>query len=184
MTGNAAMTTRTMTRKPLVGILMGSDSDWPVLEPAAKLLETFGVSCEARVLSAHRSPGRARRYASLAVSRGLNVIIAGASGAAHLAGVIAAHTPLPVIGVPIESKSLQGLDSLLSTVQMPRGVPVATVAIGNATNAALLAVEILALRDRRLHQAMVRYKRTLTSTSLKADRGLQTRLRTSRDTRP
>src|SRR3989338_5420496 len=116
----------------VVGILMGSESDWPVMEQAAKTPERFGVPCEARVLSAHRSPGLVRRYVSSAGSRGIKVFIAGAGGAAHLAGVIAAQTTLPVIGVPIESKSLKGLDSLLSTIQMPSGVPVATGAIGNA----------------------------------------------------
>ena len=164
-------------RKALVGILMGSDSDWPVLEQAASTLGTFGIPCEARVLSAHRSPEPVRRYASSAASRGLKVVIAGAGGAAHLAGVVAAHTTLPVIGVPISSKSLKGIDSLLSTVQMPRGVPVATVAIDNATNAALLAVQMLALSDRRLQQAMARHKRSLAATSLKADKRLQARRR-------
>ena len=163
-----------MTTKPLVAILMGSDSDWPVMEPAVKTLGEFGVSCEARVLSAHRSPEQVRRFASGAVARGLKVMIAGAGGAAHLAGVVAAHTTLPVIGVPIEAKTLQGIDSLLSTVQMPRGVPVATVAIGNATNAAILAVQMLALSDARLARALVRHKQTLTANSLKADAGLKT----------
>jgi 5-(carboxyamino)imidazole ribonucleotide mutase len=162
-----------MKRTPLVGILMGSDSDWPVMEQAAKTLEQFGVSCEARVLSAHRSPEQVRRFASGAAARGMKVIIAGAGGAAHLAGVTAAHTILPVIGVPIEAKTLHGIDSLLSIVQMPRGVPVATVAIGNAANAALLAVQMLALGDRRLQQALLRHKRTLTAGALKADQGLR-----------
>ncbi len=151
---------------------MGSDSDWPVMEQAAKTLEHFGVSHEARVLSAHRTPGLVRRYASTAAGRGIKVIIAGAGGAAHLAGVVAAHTVLPVIGVPIESKSLKGLDSLLSTVQMPKGVPVATVAIDNAANAAILAVQCLALADRRLQQALVTHKRRLEASARKADRGL------------
>lgn len=164
-------------KQPLVGILMGSDSDWPVMEQAVKILEEFGVPCEARVLSAHRTPERVRRYVSGAASRGLKVIIAGAGGAAHLAGAAAAHTTLPVIGVPVESKHLNGLDSLLSTVQMPRGVPVATVAIGNAANAGLLAIQMLALSDRRLQQAMARYKRTLASKALTADQGLQAKRR-------
>jgi len=151
---------------------MGSDSDWPVMEKAAQTLERFGVPCESRVLSAHRSPEHVRRYASSASSRGLHVVIAGAGGAAHLAGVVAAHTTLPVIGVPVESKSLKGLDSLLSTVQMPSGVPVATVAIGNAANAAILAVQMMALADRRLQRALSEHKRTLTAKSLKADRNL------------
>ena len=159
-------------RRPLVGILMGSDSDWPVMEQAAKTLERFGVPCDTRVLSAHRSPELVRRYASTAASRGMKMIIAGAGGAAHLAGVVAAHTVLPVIGVPIESKSLKGLDSLLSTVQMPKGVPVATVAIDNAANAAILAVQCLALSDRRLQRALVAHKRHLLASARKADRRL------------
>ncbi len=161
-----------MTTRPVVGILMGSDSDWPVMEQAAKTLEHFGVSHEARVLSAHRTPELVRRYVSSAASRGIKIIIAGAGGAAHLAGVVAAHTVLPVIGVPIESKSLKGLDSLLSTVQMPKGVPVATVAIDNAANAAILAVQCLALADRRLQRALVAHKRRLEASARKADRGL------------
>jgi 5-(carboxyamino)imidazole ribonucleotide mutase len=155
---------------------MGSESDWPVMEQAAKTLEQFGVSHEARVLSAHRSPERVRQYAAGAAGRGLKVIIAGAGGAAHLAGVIAAHTTLPVIGVPIESKSLKGLDSLLSTVQMPKGVPVATVAIDNAANAAILAVQCLALNDPRLQRALVDYKRQLADKTEQADRGLRDRI--------
>ena len=158
--------------KPLVGIVMGSDSDWPVMEQAAKTLKEFGVPCEARVLSAHRSPELVREYAATAVSRGLQVLIAGAGGAAHLAGVLAAHTTLPVVGVPVESKSLKGLDSLLSTVQMPKGVPVATVAIDNAANAAILAVQCLALGDRRLARKLVEHKRQLTASNQKADRNL------------
>ena len=133
--------------QPWVSIVMGSDSDWPTLEAGATVLRDFGVPHEVRVLSAHRSPAHLRRYVECAPRRGVRVFIAGAGGAAHLAGVVAAHTTLPVIGIPIESKSLKGLDSLLSMVQMPSGVPVATVAIGNATNAALLAVQILALAD-------------------------------------
>jgi 5-(carboxyamino)imidazole ribonucleotide mutase len=154
---------------------MGSDSDWPVMEPAAKTLEQFGVACEARVLSAHRSPELVRRYAGSAAARGLKVLIAGAGGAAHLAGVCAAHTILPVIGVPVESKSLKGLDSLLATVQMPRGVPVATVAIDNAANAALLAVQCLALSDARLARQLTAYKRQLVAGIRKADRNLPRR---------
>ena len=165
-------------RKPLVGILMGSDSDWPVMERAAKTLEEFGVPCEARVLSAHRSPELVREYASSAASRGLKVVIAGAGGAAHLAGVVAAHTTLPVIGVPIESKSLKGLDSLLSTVQMPKGVPVATVAIDNAANAAILAIQCLALSDQRLARALVDHKHRLVASAQQADQGLRTRAKT------
>ena len=162
---------RTLSR-PLVGILMGSDSDWPVMEQAVKMLDIFGVACETRVLSAHRSPERVREYATTAASRGLNVLIAGAGGAAHLAGVLAAHTTLPVIGVPIESKSLKGLDSLLSTVQMPKGVPVATVAIDGAANAAILAVQCLALGNATLQQALVAHKRQLLASAHAADAGL------------
>ena len=158
---------------PRVAILMGSDSDWPVMQQAAETLTRFGVSCEARVLSAHRSPDLVRRYVTSASSRGMRVFIAGAGGAAHLAGVIAAHTILPVIGVPIESKSLKGLDSLLATVQMPSGVPVATVAIGGAANAAILAVQYLALGDARLQRALVAHKRRLIEGIRKADRGMQ-----------
>ena len=162
----------TTNRSTAVGILMGSDSDWPVMEQAAKTLKEFGVGAEARVLSAHRSPEHVRRYARGAAARGLKVLIAGAGGAAHLAGVIAAHTTLPVIGVPIDTKTLHGIDSLLSTVQMPRGVPVATVAIGNASNAALLAVQMLALADPRLTRALAAYRQALTASALKADRSL------------
>jgi 5-(carboxyamino)imidazole ribonucleotide mutase len=134
------------TPAPLVGILMGSKSDWETMRQAADMLTRFGVPHEAKVLSAHRTPALTAEYATSAEKRGLAVIIAGAGGAAHLAGVVAAHTVLPVIGVPVQSAALNGLDSLLSTVQMPKGVPVATVAIGasGAANAGLLAVEILA----------------------------------------
>ena len=159
-------------RKAVVGILMGSDSDWPVMEQAAKTLDGFGVAWEAHVHSAHRSPELVRQYVSSAESRGVNIIIAGAGGAAHLAGVIAANTTLPVIGVPIESKSLKGLDSLLSTVQMPKGVPVATVAIDNAANAAVLAVQCLALSDARLRKALIAYKERLASGVREADHKL------------
>lgn len=158
--------------KPLVAILMGSKSDWPVMEPAAKTLEGFGVPCDVHPFSAHRSPELVRDYVSQAPSRGIKVFIAAAGGAAHLAGVVAAHTTLPVIGVPIESKSLKGLDSLLSTVQMPKGVPVATVAIDNATNAAILAVQCLALSDARLQRTLIAHKRRLAENIRKADRRL------------
>jgi 5-(carboxyamino)imidazole ribonucleotide mutase len=133
----------------LVGILMGSDSDWPTMEHAAKQLKAFGIAYEARVLSAHRTPDHAVRFAEEAESKGMRCIIAGAGGAAHLAGVIAAKTRLPVLGVPMPSKHLQGLDSLLSTVQMPAGIPVATFAIGEAgaSNAALFVVAMLAGTD-------------------------------------
>ena len=159
--------------QPVVGILMGSDSDWPVMEQAAKTLEEFGVAWEARVLSAHRSPESVREYAHTAVSRGLKVIIAGAGGAAHLAGALAAQTVLPVIGVPIESKSLKGLDSLLATVQMPKGVPVATVAIDGAANAAILAVQCLALSETRLRDALLAHKQRLSERAQRADQSLR-----------
>jgi 5-(carboxyamino)imidazole ribonucleotide mutase len=126
---------------------MGSDSDWPTMRAAAEVLAEYGVPYEVRVLSAHRTPERMAEYARTAHERGLKVLIAGAGGAAHLPGMVAAHTPLPVVGVPVPLGHLQGMDALLSIVQMPRGVPVATVAIGNATNAGLLAVQILAAHD-------------------------------------
>lgn len=139
---------------------MGSDSDWEVMSAAAKRLEAFGVAHEVMVTSAHRAPEKTAKYASTAEKRGLQVVIAGAGVAAHLAGVVAAHTPLPVIGVPLESGSLRGMDSLLSTVQMPPGVPVATVAIGKggAENAAILAVQILALGDKALAKRLKDFK--------------------------
>jgi 5-(carboxyamino)imidazole ribonucleotide mutase len=131
-------------RQPLVGIVMGSDSDWPVMEQAVLALEELGVPCEADVVSAHRTPEEMIAYGQGAASRGLRVVIAGAGGAAHLPGMLAAVTPLPVIGVPVPLKHLDGMDSLLSIVQMPAGVPVATVSIGGARNAGLLAARILA----------------------------------------
>src|SRR5579862_5428808 len=142
--------------KPLVGVIMGSKSDWEVMRASTDTLAKFGVPHEARVLSAHRSPALTAEYASTAEKRGLEVIIAAAGGAAHLAGVIAAHTILPVLGVPMESASLKGMDSLLSTVQMPGGIPVGTLAIGKpgATNAALLAVAILATNDPALREKL------------------------------
>ena len=132
-----------------IGVIMGSDSDWPTLQAAAKLLEEFGVAYEARVVSAHRTPKLLCEYAETARARGLKAIIAGAGGAAHLPGMIAAMTPVPVLGVPVQSRSLSGLDSLLSIVQMPRGIPVATFAIGEAgaANAALFAIAMLANED-------------------------------------
>ncbi|MEW5990147.1 MAG: 5-(carboxyamino)imidazole ribonucleotide mutase [Chloroflexota bacterium] len=143
---------------PIVGIVGGSRSDFPILEKAMALLEMLEVPSELRVVSAHRSPDLATRYAETAAGRGIRVIIAGAGGAAHLAGVMAARTALPVIGVPIPTPHLGGLDSLLSIVQMPRGIPVATVAIGNAENAAILAIEILALSDAALALRLGRYR--------------------------
>lgn len=138
----------------VVGIIMGSQSDLPTMEAAEQVMKEFGVGYELHVVSAHRTPERMVSYSQEAKSRGLKVIIAGAGGAAHLPGMVAALTPLPVIGVPVESKALKGIDSLLSIAQMPAGVPVATVAIGNARNAGLLAVRILALNDRQLAEKL------------------------------
>lgn len=149
--------------KPLVGIVMGSQSDLPVMEEAQRILEQFTVPYEITLSSAHRSPDRTIRYAKSAEERGLQVIIVGAGAAAHLAGVIASETILPVIGIPLDSSPLKGVDSLLSTVQMPGGIPVATMAIGRAgaRNAAILAVQILALRFPRLKEALKGYKERL-----------------------
>ena len=147
---------------PIVGVVGGSRSDFPVLEQAVALLTQLEVPSELRVVSAHRSPDLLYRYAESAVGRGLRVLIAGAGGAAHLPGMLAAKTQLPVIGVPMPTKALDGLDSLLSIVQMPRGIPVATVAIGNAENAALLAAEILALSDAALAERLAAYRAELT----------------------
>lgn len=146
---------------PLVGILMGSTSDWEVMQQAARQLKDFGVPYEARALSAHRTPDQVAEYVRGAAGRGIRVMIAGAGGAAHLAGVVAAHTTLPVLGVPMPSKHLQGLDSLLSTVQMPKGIPVATLAIGDAgaANAGLFAVAILALQDPELAGKLQEFRR-------------------------
>jgi 5-(carboxyamino)imidazole ribonucleotide mutase len=158
--------------KPLVGILMGSDSDWPTMKAAADALKEFGVASEVKVISAHRTPRDLEQYVSSARKRGLRVIIAGAGGAAHLPGVTAAFTTLPVIGVPIESKSLKGLDSLLSIVQMPPGVPVATVGIGAGRNAGLLAVQILALADSKLQAALAKFKDKLADESRAKNKNL------------
>ncbi len=152
---------------PLVGVLMGSDSDWPTMKAAAEVCERFGVAYESKVVSAHRTPGDMARYAESAHGRGLKVLVAGAGGAAHLPGMLASHTPLPVIGVPVISKALQGIDSLLSIVQMPSGVPVATVAIGNARNAGLLAVAILGTGEPRYQQALLAYKSQMAEESRK-----------------
>ncbi len=148
---------------PLVGVVMGSDSDWPVMQAAAEALDEFGVSYEADVVSAHRMPREMIAYGEQAAGRGLRVIIAGAGGAAHLPGMLASVTPLPVIGVPVPLKHLDGLDSLLSIVQMPAGIPVATVAVGGARNAGLLAVRILAVADEALRARMIEFQASLTS---------------------
>jgi 5-(carboxyamino)imidazole ribonucleotide mutase len=147
-----------------VGVVMGSSSDWDTLQHAVEILQEFGIAHEARVVSAHRMPDDMFAYAEAAAGRGLKAIIAGAGGAAHLPGMLAAKTTLPVIGVPMPTKALDGLDSLLSIVQMPRGIPVATVAIGNAENAALLAVEILALSDPDLGARLLRWRAEQTRT--------------------
>ena len=149
-----------------VGVIMGSISDWEVMSGAAEMLEQFGVSYEKRIVSAHRTPDLLAEYAKTARSRGVKVIIAGAGGAAHLPGMVASMTPLPVVGVPVKSRALDGLDSLLSIVQMPAGVPVATVAINGSKNAALIAVSILALSDARLAGALDDFRRSQTESVL------------------
>lgn len=153
---------------PLVGLIMGSKSDWETLSHAAQTLDTLGVTYEVRIVSAHRTPQLMAEYATAAEQRGLQVIIAGAGGAAHLPGMVAAHTSLPVLGVPVESKSLHGLDSLLSIVQMPAGIPVATLAIGRAgaINAALLAAAILARTQPPIREALQRYRQAQTQAVL------------------
>lgn len=158
---------------PLVGIVMGSDSDLGIMKAAAEILSEFGVGSELRVISAHRTPDDALAYARGAADRGLRVIIAGAGAAAHLAGFLAGATPLPVIGVPVDTTSLHGLDALLSTVQMPPGVPVATVAVGGARNAGLLALRILGSGDDNLRAAMVAFQGRLAETTREKDARLQ-----------
>jgi 5-(carboxyamino)imidazole ribonucleotide mutase len=158
------------TAIPLVAIVMGSTSDWETMRHAAEMLQKFSVPHEKRVVSAHRTPELMAQFARESAGRGIQVIIAGAGGAAHLPGMVAAHTPLPVLGVPVESKMLRGVDSLLSIVQMPAGIPVATLAIGEAgaKNAALLAVSILALHDAGLRVALDRFRADQTSAVLEA----------------
>jgi 5-(carboxyamino)imidazole ribonucleotide mutase len=147
---------------PLIGIIMGSDSDLPTMQGAIAVCEDFTIPCEVAIVSAHRTPERMVEYAQSAHTRGIKVIIAGAGGAAHLPGMVASLTPLPVIGVPVPSRHLQGVDSLYSIVQMPAGIPVATVAIGNATNAGLLAVQILASHQNELLERVQQYRQKLT----------------------
>lgn len=147
--------------KPKVGIIMGSDSDLPVMKEASDVLQELGIPYEITIISAHRTPDRAVEYAKTAASRGLKVIIAGAGGSAHLPGVVASMTHLPIIGVPVESKSLHGMDSLLSMVQMPPGVPVATMAINGAKNAGLLAAQIIATSDKRVASKVIKFKTDL-----------------------
>ena len=161
---------------PVVGIVMGSDSDWPTMAPAAEVLDDFEIPYEAHVVSAHRTPRRMLEYAESAADRGLRVIIAGAGGAAHLPGMVAAATPLPVIGVPRSLNRLDGMDSLLSIVQMPAGVPVATVSIDGGRNAGLLAVRILGAADADLRGAMARYQADLVEQVAARDEALQDRL--------
>jgi len=156
-----------------VGIIMGSDSDLPVMEDAVKVLKEFGIGYEVKVLSAHRTPNQHAEYSRSAIDRGLKVIIAAAGGAAHLPGVTAAQTTLPVIGVPIKGKSLEGMDALLSIVQMPPGIPVATVAINGAKNAAILAVSILALVNPDIQTKLIEYKKKMEKDSLAKNENLK-----------
>jgi 5-(carboxyamino)imidazole ribonucleotide mutase len=160
-----------MADKALIGIVMGSTSDWETMKAAAKMLQEFGVPFEARAMSAHRTPHAVAEWATGAQKNGVKAIIAAAGGAAHLAGVVAAHTTLPVLGVPMPSRHLQGLDSLLSTVQMPKGIPVATFAIGEAgaANAALFAVAILAVADKEVSRKLDEFRRKQTEAVLKAE---------------
>ena len=165
---------------PVVGIVMGSDSDWPKIKAVAAALDEFGVPYEARVMSAHRTPGIVEEYAKSAIPRGLKVVIAAAGGAAHLAGVVASHTVLPVIGIPVPTDLAGGLDSLLSIVQMPGDVPVATVGagMGGPRNAGLLAVQILALSDDQLREALVQFKRKLVEKVAAKNEALQGKIGT------
>lgn len=156
-----------MSDNPIVGVIMGSDSDLPTMREAVEILREFDVPYEVKVVSAHRTPSDMAEYGESAHERGLKVIIAGAGGAAHLPGMVASYTPLPVIGVPIKTSTLNGIDSLLSIVQMPNGVPVATVAIGKAKNAGLLAVKILAIADTDLHKKMLEYMDDMAAMSRK-----------------
>jgi 5-(carboxyamino)imidazole ribonucleotide mutase len=169
-----------MTGRPVVGVVLGSDSDWPVMQAAAEVLDEFGVPSEADVVSAHRMPADMLSYGQAAARRGLKVIIAGAGGAAHLPGMLASITPLPIIGVPVPLKHLDGLDSLLSIVQMPSGIPVATVAVGGARNAGLLAVRILAVGDQALTQRMLDFQAELRSAAQAKGEALRARVRVQR----
>ena len=164
------MAKSSVKRRPLVGLIMGSQSDWATMQHAADTLEALGVVCEARIVSAHRTPKRLVAYASGAKARGLKVIIAGAGGAAHLPGMTASMTPLPVLGVPVESAALKGMDSLLSIVQMPAGIPVGTLAIGKAgaVNAAILAASIVGLGDAKIMASVERWRARQTGAVAKA----------------
>ena len=161
---------------PVVGVIMGSDSDWPVMSAAAEALDEFAVPYEVRVVSAHRTPRDMLDYAAGAAGRGLRVIVAGAGGAAHLPGMVASLTPLPVVGVPVPLEHLDGLDSLLSIVQMPAGIPVATVAVGGARNAGLLAVRILATADEQLRARVADFQTALAETARSKNESLRDRL--------
>lgn len=163
-----------------VAVVMGSDSDWTTMRPAADVLDDFGIATEVRVVSAHRTPRDMLEYGATAAARGISVIIAGAGGAAHLPGMLASVTPLPVIGVPVPLSHLDGIDSLLSIVQMPAGVPVATVSVGGARNAGLLAVRILAVAEERLRQAMSGFQDELADSA----RGKDAALRAEREGQP
>jgi len=165
-----------MAEQPRVGVIMGSDSDWPVMADAGHALAEFDIPFEVGVVSAHRTPDRMLEYARTAAGRGIEVIIAGAGGAAHLPGMVASATPLPVIGVPVPLVHLDGLDSLLSIVQMPAGVPVATVSIGGARNAGLLAVRILGSSDPALRDRMAAFSEELAATALAKDAALQSKV--------
>ena len=166
-------------KKPVVGIVMGSDSDFPIMEETVKALKSFDIPHEVRVISAHRAPAQVMEYARTAQKRGLKVIIAGAGGAAHLAGIIAAETTLPVIGVPIESSPLHGIDALLSTAQMPGGVPVATMAVGKAgaKNAAIFSAQILSSYDGQIHEKLKIFKASLEEEVTAKDRAIAERLK-------
>ena len=159
--------------KPLVGIIMGSDSDLPVMNQAAEILDKFNIEYEVKIISAHRTPDLMASYSKNAYKRGIKVIIAGAGGSAHLPGMCAAYSPIPVIGVPVETKTLKGLDSLLSIVQMPYGVPVATVAINNAKNAALLAVEIIGTSDKNVLAKVIKFKKEIEKESFDKNKKLK-----------
>ncbi|HMB98767.1 MAG TPA: 5-(carboxyamino)imidazole ribonucleotide mutase [Balneolaceae bacterium] len=162
-----------MADKPLIGILMGSDSDWPTMKEAAEILDEFNIQYEKKVVSAHRTPDLMARYGKEARDRGIKIIIAGAGGAAHLPGMLSAYTTLPVIGVPVKTSALGGLDSLYSIVQMPNGVPVATVAIGKAKNAGLLALRMLGMNDRDISEKLQEYADKMADDSRKKTKNLQ-----------
>jgi 5-(carboxyamino)imidazole ribonucleotide mutase len=171
------MKKKTTAAKPLVGVIMGSDSDWPTMKAASEALDEFGIEHEVAVVSAHRMPTEMVKYGQTAHKRGIRVVIAGAGGAAHLPGMVASLTPLPVIGVPVESRALKGMDSLLSIVQMPGGVPVATVAIGGGRNAGLLAVEILGASDPKLQERILQFKKELCAAAKQRGKNLQKTLK-------